>query len=91
MYRLTYDGRSEEHDRRTQAVRALAGAVRAQPLTDSERQAFNRWYTHRNYRSAALALYHGHRYELHVSVSGRRRTFAIDPPPPSSPTPNREP
>ncbi|MFD8870191.1 hypothetical protein ACFV1F_38665 [Streptomyces sp. NPDC059590] len=48
-------------------------------LTDAERQAFKFWYTHHTYRSVALALYRGHRYELRVSVAGKRRIFAIGP------------
>ena len=82
MYRLTHNGETEEYASRTRAIRALAGAVRAQPLTDGERKAFDRWYTNRNFRSVSLALYNRNRYELRVSVAGERRTFAIDPSPP---------
>ena len=82
MYRLTHDGKEEPFDTRTQAIRGMARAVRDQALTDGERRAFELWYVRRNYRSVAALLRKGHRYELSVSVSGERRIFAIDPPPP---------
>lgn len=81
VYRLTYGQTEERHHTRTQAIRAMARAIHAQPLTAGERFAFNRWYTNRNYRSAATKLHGGHRYELRVSVGGERRIFAIHPPP----------
>lgn len=80
MYQLTYDGTTELHQTGTQAIRAMAKAIRAQPLTAGERTAFNRWYTHHKYRSVALILRRGQRYQLRVSVAGERRLFAIDPP-----------
>lgn len=80
VYQLTYGGTTELHHTGTQAIRALARAVHAQPLTVGERTAFNRWYTHHKYRSVALLLRNGHRYQLRTSVAGERRLFAIDPP-----------
>ncbi|MGY0061177.1 hypothetical protein ACWY4P_32320 [Streptomyces sp. LZ34] len=82
MHRLTYDGNEETYRARTEAIRAMAGAIQDMPLTVAERRAFKFWYTHHNYRSVALALYRGSRYELRVSVAGVRRVFAIDPLPP---------
>jgi ferric-dicitrate binding protein FerR (iron transport regulator) len=82
VHRLTYDGNEQAYRTRTQAIRAMAGVIQGMPLTDAERRAFKFWYTHHNYHSVALALYRGHRYELRVSVAGKRRIFAIDPPPP---------
>lgn len=80
MYRLKYGEVTEPHRTRTQAIRAMARAVRAQPLSTGERFAFDRWYTFHNYRSVAHVLHTGHRYELRISVAGKRRLFAIDPP-----------
>lgn len=82
MYRLTYGRTTEPYRTGTQAIRALARAVRAQPLTTGEREAFNRWYVLRNYRSVAQSLRKGHRYEIRVSIAGERRIFAVAPPPP---------
>lgn len=80
VYRLNYGKQSESYRTRTQAIRAMARVVRELPLTKGERFAFDRWYTTHNYRSVALELYRGHRYEMRISVAGKRRLFAIDPP-----------
>jgi hypothetical protein len=83
VYRLTYDdGRVEEFETGTRAIRGMARAVRAQLSLPGERQAFAAWYDQRNYRSAAASLRDGHRYELGVQVNGERRVFTIEPPPP---------
>lgn len=66
-------------DTATQAIRGMARAVRGLPLTPAERRAFAYWYTHRNYRSVAMALRSWHRYEISVSVGGTRQTFVIEP------------
>jgi hypothetical protein len=85
MYRVTHPGdpQGTEYKTATQAIRGMAGAVLALPLTDAEQRAFKRWYTQRAYRSVSQQLrVRGSRYEMHVQVNGERLLFVIEPPPP---------
>lgn len=84
MYRVRHigDPQGAQFGKATQAIRSMAGAIRALPLSDGERAAFEIWYNHRNYRSVAQAIRNGQRYELAVSVGGERQKFVIEPLPP---------
>lgn len=92
MWRMRHieDPEGVQFPKSGQAIRGMARAIRSLPLTEAEQRAFTRWYTYRQYRSVALALHSGRRYEFAVSVNGTRQTYVIEslPVTPENPAPH---
>lgn len=83
MFVLTYEGQEEPEDFpcASLAVRAMAQAIDASPLTERERRAWAREATADYFEAVKRIVERGQRYQLRLSVDGVFRLFAIDPPP----------